>query len=275
MASPDKSRSRTSAARNDLPTPARAIDAGTTEDSLFDGALRILQPARGHRAGTDAVLLAAMLPESARRIADLGAASGVVGLRAAQLEPGARVTLIEREPALVVLAERNAALNGLADRVSVRKDDVLALTRSCELREAFDCVLANPPFLEKGRGRVSTDPDRARAHVLEGPLDGWFKAAAAILAPKGVLLMIHRADRLADVMDATRRRFGALSLRFVHPRASEPAHRLLLAGIKGSRAPLRIEAPLVLHDAQGAFTPEARALHTGAARISSDGAVVR
>ncbi|MFN3482098.1 MAG: methyltransferase, partial [Rhabdaerophilum calidifontis] len=86
-----------------MPQQAAGQPERVTEDRLFGGRLLLLQPARGHRAGTDAVLLAAATPPDAARIADLGAASGIVGLRAAQIAPAARVLLVERDPALVAL----------------------------------------------------------------------------------------------------------------------------------------------------------------------------
>jgi tRNA1(Val) A37 N6-methylase TrmN6 len=250
-----------------MPQPPAGQPERVTEDRLFGGRLLLLQPARGHRAGTDAVLLAAATPPDAARIADLGAASGIVGLRAAQIAPAARVLLVERDPALVALAEANIARNGLAARVAARAADILALGRAPDLREGFDLVLTNPPFLEAGRARVSDDARRAEAHVLDGDLEGWLRAAATLLAPRGRLVLIHRADALPALIRAAGRRFGGLRLRFIHPIAEGAAIRVLMTGIKGSRAPLAVLPPLVLHGAGGAFTPEAAALHAGAAAI--------
>ncbi len=238
-----------------------------TEDRLFDGSLRLLQPADGHRAGTDAVLLAASTAPDARRIADLGAASGVVGLRAAQLNPKAHVVLIEREAGLVDLARGNATLNRLEARVSALEADVLALSREPSLREAFDLVLTNPPFLQAGSVRSSPKGNRAAAHVTAEPLDDWVRNAVAVLRPKGQLVMIHRADALHDALSAFSKRLGEVRLRFVFPSRNAPATRFLVAGRKGSRAPLTILPPLVLHDEQGHFLPDAAALHRGDGRL--------
>lgn len=250
----------------DPKTPVRPV-LSVTEDRLFGGSLRLVQPAQGHRAGTDAVLLAASTPPEARRIADLGAASGVVGLRAAQLNPEAHATLIEREAALVDLAQGNIALNGLATRVSAREADVFTLSRETSLREAFDLVLTNPPFLEAGSVRSSPKGNRAAAHVMAEPLDRWVRNAVTILQPKGQLVMIHRADALHAALTAFSRRLGEIRLRFVHPRGDAPAARLLISGRKGSRAPLAVLPPLVLHDAEGRFLPLADALHRGEGRF--------
>lgn len=238
-----------------------------TDDALFAGNLKLFQPKTGHRAGTDAVLLAAATPPDARRIADLGASTGLVGLRAAQMNTAAEALLIERDPEMVRLARENIARNGLEARVSARIADVFVLGAATDIRERFDCVLTNPPFFNAGDIRVSPHPQRAGAHVLDASLDDWLRNAATILAPKGELVVIHRADALEELLPAASRRVGGIRLRFIHPEAGAPAIRVLLAGRKGSRAPLSVQPPLVLHGADGAFTPDALAFHRGEARL--------
>lgn len=248
--------------------PAEVVARPTTTDHLLGGKLVLAQPREGHRAGTDAVLLAACTPEGASRIADLGAATGVVGLAAALMNRAARVTLFEREASLVALTRENVATNGLADRVEAVEADVLRLGSAAHFREAFDCVLTNPPFFEDGAVRRSPVPGKSEAHVFgagEG-LDTWVRAATAILAPKGRLVMIHRTDKIAEVLQALAGRMGELRLRFVHAEADQPAIRLLVRARKGSRAPLQVLPPLVLQ-AGGVFTPGVEAIHRGEARI--------
>jgi tRNA1(Val) A37 N6-methylase TrmN6 len=238
-----------------------------TDDALFAGDLKLLQPKTGHRAGTDAVLLAAATPPEACRIADLGASTGLVGLRAAQMNPQASTVLIERDVDMARLATENAARNGLSDRVAIRQADAFALAGEAGLREAFDVVLTNPPFFKADEIRVSPNSQRAGAHVLEASLDDWMRNATTILAPKGQLLVIHRADALGELLAACARRIGGVRLRFIHPDAGAPAIRVLLAGRKGSCAPLSVLPPLILHGAGGAFVPEVAALHRGEARL--------
>ncbi|HEX2554786.1 MAG TPA: methyltransferase [Microvirga sp.] len=244
---------------------------GATEDALLGGRVRLLQPARGHRAGTDAVLLSALAtPRPGEHLIDVGAATGAVGLMVAARVPGLGLTFVERDPDLADLCRRNLALNGACGRVAVA--DILdgAARRAAGLASASAAlVLTNPPYLEEGRARASPDPGRAGAHML--PAEGlapWLRACAALVAPKGTLALIHRADRLADCLAGFGRGFGGVRLRLVHPRADAPATRLLLSAVKGSRAPLRVEAPLVLHDAEGRFTPLAAALHRGEAALA-------
>jgi tRNA1(Val) A37 N6-methylase TrmN6 len=247
---------------------ADQAESAVTRDRLLGGKLILAQPREGHRAGTDAVLLAACVPEGAGRIADLGAATGVVGLAAALMNPGARVTLFEREQLLIGLARENIAANDLTERLEALEADVLRLGGDARFRETFDCVLTNPPFFEEGAVRRSPQRGKSEAHVFavgEG-LEAWLRAATAILAPKGQLVMIHRADRIAEVLQTLAGRMGEARLRFVYAEADQPAIRLLVSARKGSRAPLQILPPLVLQ-VGGAFTAEVEALHRGEARI--------
>ncbi len=243
-----------------------------TDDALLGGRVRLLQPARGHRAGTDAVLLSAAAPvRPGHLVIDVGAGTGAVGLMIAA-RVRATLVLVERDPDLAALCRANAELNGADARVAVA--DVLdaASRRAADLApESADVVVTNPPFLAQGEARVSPDPARAAAHVLpEGGLQRWLEAAAGLLKPRGTLAVIHRADRLRECLLGLSRGLGRHRLRFVHPAADKPATRVLITAVKGSRAPLAVAAPLVLHDASGRFTAEAEALHRGERTLDDD-----
>lgn len=243
------------------------VIADIAEDLLCGGRLRLLQPRRGHKAGTDALLLAAAAPAGMNgHIADLGAGVGTVGLVAAVRAGAARVMLAERDADALDLAERNIRLNGLAGRVSVAAVDLFsaAARRDAGLRDSADLVLTNPPFHAEGQVRRSPDAGRRAAHVLSGgTLDDWLRACADVLRPGGAVVVIHRADALQDLLAGANGRFGALTVRPVQPRADAPASRVLLAGIKGSRAPLGMLSPVVLHEADGRFTAAVEAINRG------------
>lgn len=239
-------------------------------DSFLGGGLRLRQPPRGaHRAGTDAVLLARLIDFGAgATVYDLGAATGAVGLALARGSAECRVVLVEREPALVVLARENIRENGLDGRVRAIEADILApgaRRRAAGLLPgSAEGVLTNPPFFEDGSYRPSPVAEKTSAHgFAPGGLDRWLRTCADLLRPGGRLGLIHRADALPACLDALRGRFGDCAVRPVHARADRAAIRVLIAAVKGSRAPLRLLPPLVLQDAAGRFTPEAEALHRG------------
>jgi tRNA1(Val) A37 N6-methylase TrmN6 len=245
---------------------AELLDDAVTEDALLGGTIRLLQPRRGHRAGTDAVLLAAFAEAGeGELVVDLGSASGAVGLMAAARQPGARVLLVEREPDLVALARRNIALNGFADRAEAAAADVFApladRVAAGLMSGSADIVLTNPPFFEAGEARASPEPGRRRAHAMAGgDLAAWIATARDLLRHRGRLVLIQRADKLAQCLAALRG-FGAIRITPVYPRAGAEAVRILISAVKDSRAPLAIAPQLVLHEADGSFTPEAAVLH--------------
>jgi len=245
--------------------------AEITEDLLLGGRLRLLQPARGHRAGTDAVLLAAAAPvRPGDLVVDVGASTGAVGLMVAARAREARFIFVERDPGLADLCRRNAEDNGAEARIAVV--DVLdkaARHAAGLMPESADLVLTNPPFLEEGQVRLSPDKARAAAHALpEGGLEAWIRVCSGLLKPKGRLVLIHRADRLLDCLNHLGGGMGGAAIRFVHPAVDQPAIRLLLSAVKGSRAPLEVLPPVVLNGPDGRFTPDAEALHRGEAVLT-------
>lgn len=219
-------------------------------DGFLDQRLRLRQSAAGHRAGTDAVLLAGATPEDQRGlILDIGAGAGAVGLMAALRAPGASVGLVEIDPESCALARENLAANKLDARATVHEADVLsAKSRRAAglLDESAALVLTNPPFHDARKVRVTPDAAKARAHVASAPLADWVRASLALLAPGGTFVMIHRADALADCLAAVEGRLGGVTIAPVHTRAEAPASRLLLTGVKGSKAPLSILKGIVV-----------------------------
>ncbi|MGY6644752.1 MAG: tRNA1(Val) (adenine(37)-N6)-methyltransferase [Salinarimonas sp.] len=237
--------------------------ASYSHDTLFSGRIRLIQRARGHRAGTDAVLLAtALAPPRGERIADFGAGSGAVGLMAMHAAADCHLVMIERERELADLCRLNAIANGRAADSFVICADLLA---GPVLDHAvIDRVCTNPPFFEGDEAPVSPEPGRARAHVTgEGGHALWLAAAIRALRPRGRLALIQRADKLDSCLAALVPRMGAIVVTPVLPRVEAPATRVLITAIKGARTPLRINPPLVLHGDDGRFTARAEALHRG------------
>lgn len=233
--------------------------ADVTADALLGGRVRLSQPAAGYRAAIDPVLLAATVPAAARgRALDLGCGAGAVMLCAATRAPGLAVVGLERDAALAALARANVAANGLAARASVVDGDVAR--PPCELGAGdFDFALANPPFLDPATADPPPDPGRAAAHVEDTPLAAWIAAARRALRPGGSLAVIHRADRLADLLGALDG-FGDAVVVPLWPREGQAARRVIVAARKGRRGPLALAAGLALHGADGRFTPAAEAI---------------
>jgi tRNA1(Val) A37 N6-methylase TrmN6 len=203
----------------------------------------------------------------------VGAGVGVVGLAVACRVADADVTLVERDPALAAYARANIERNGLGGRVRVIEADVARpLGEHAGLSAAagrFDHVLANPPYHVEGRGTAAADRTKAAAHAMpEGGLDRWLRFMAAMARPGGTATLIHRADALGELLAACAGRFGGLAILPLQAGAGEPAGRILLQGIKGSRAPLALLPGLVLHGADGTVHPRVEAVLRAGAPLS-------
>ena len=241
--------------------------------ALLDGRLQIRQPLRGHRAGTDAVLLAACQPAEARGlILDIGSGVGTVGLAAALHAPAAEVVLVEQDQGLAEHAAQNIRQNGFEARMRAVAVDVLSpkARRGAGLADGCaDIILTNPPFY--AAGTVSTSPVELKqaAYVMAAGLDDWLRACAALLRPGGTLYLVHRAAALPEILAGCTGRFGGVQVKPVYPRQGSGASRVLIAAVKGSRAPLGILPGLILHEG-AAFTAEAHAIQRGLSLISMD-----
>lgn len=256
-----------------VPEPAAGAEAAmaVTEDGFLDNRLVIRQPRDGYRAAIDPLFLAAAVPAAeGDRALDLGAGAGVAALALAHRVPGLRVTGIEIDPALMRLCGDNARRNGFQDRTDFMVGDV-AKPPARLAPGTFDHVMANPPYLEAARAQASPDPNRAGANV-EGKARGangadlasWLRLALAMAKNGGTLTLIHRADRMAHVLEGLKAGAGGAVIFPLWPdRGAAPAKRVVIQAVKGSKAPLTLARGLVLHEEGGGFTAEADAVLRG------------
>jgi len=214
--------------------------------------VRLLQPRQGLRAGLDAVLLAASIPaRPGERVLEGGCGTGAAFLCLMARVPDLHVFAVERDPGLADLARRNAALNGVADRVVVIEGDIAdpALKQQIpRLHHAF----ANPPYWPSG----TEPPEALRAgatHAGTGPsLGDWAGALATPLRHRGSLTFVLPTARFAEAVAGLRGAgCGETTLLPLWPRAGQPARRVLLQGRRGGRGADRIGVGLVLHEGEG------------------------
>jgi len=226
-----------------------------SEDAFLGGQLRLKQLKSGHRAGHDAVLLAAATPaRPGDRVADLGAGAGVAGLAVARRVPGIDLVLVEIDTALAVLARANADANAIHADVIVLdlEADAMAFAAAGLAPDSVDAVLMNPPFNDPARHRASPDTARGIAHVATATtLSKWVHAARRILKSRGVLTLIWRADGIAEVIAALDHGFGSLQVLPIHGDSRGPAMRILVGATKGGRGPTQIHPSLLLNDESG------------------------
>src|SRR5207248_3291858 len=160
-------------------------DQTATEDRLLGGRVRLRQPAHGARAAIDPVFLAASIAaEPTHQILDAGCGSGAAMLCLAARVPQCRITGLEMQRDLVRLAGDNALLNGMGDRLSVMVGDLLQPPPRLS-PGSFDHVMANPPFIERGRGTEAPNPAKSAANMEgEAALGDWVRFALVMVRAK-------------------------------------------------------------------------------------------
>lgn len=233
----------------------------TSDDALLGGHVRLRQPRIGYRAAIDPVLLAAAMPERMRNAVDLGCGVGAATLCLAARCAEMTITGVEIDPDLAALARANVATNSCADRVTIVAADIVHWTHDAP----FDAAMLNPPYLTAESADPSPVAARRRANVEGASLEAWVDAALRCIVPKGVVLIIHRADRLDDLLHALRGKAGEIVIFPLWPKPGADAGRVIVRARKGLRTRPRLTAGLVLHEAGGRYTPAAQDVLTGAA----------
>lgn len=239
-----------------------------TEDLLLNGRVTLRQPARGYRAGLDAALLAAACDaRPGQRVLEAGCGPGGALLAAAARRREARFTGVERDPAALALARQNIALNGMADRVEAIAGDVNQRFAALGL-PVFDAALANPPFFDDPAALRGPAPEKTAAWMADEGLLCWAEFLLKAVREGGTITVIHRADRLGDLLGLLSPKAGSFQIRPIHPFADEPAKRVLLRAIKTGKAPLKLLPALVLHERGGGkHRPEVEAILRGDAEL--------
>ena len=244
-------------------------ELATTDDRVLGGRIVLRQPASGYRAAIDPLLLAGAVPaRGAERVLDLGCGAGTGALALAARLPDVRVTGVEIDPGFAGLFAENIHANGFEDRLEAVTGSVAALAP--ELRDGrFDHAMMNPPYLEAPGAVPSPNPGK-QAACLEGAagLADWIEAGLAAIRRKGSLTLIHRADRLDDIVALLHGRAGGIVVFPLWPKQGRQAKRVIVSARKGVRSPAIISPGLVLHRADGTFTPETEAVLRGAGGLT-------
>lgn len=216
----------------------------------------------------DAALLAAAcdaLP--GQRVLEPGCGVGGALLAAATRRPEALFQGVERDEAAAALAAENVALNDLASRVGVACGDVEAGFRALDL-PVFDAVMANPPYFDDPGALRAPSPAKSGAWMADGGLAAWTRFCLKAVREGGTITLIHRADRLADILALLAPKAGSFRVRPIAPFADAPAKRVIVRAIKTGKAPLFLLPPLVMHDRDGGkHTAQAETILRGEADL--------
>jgi len=216
-----------------------------SHDAFLGGRLHLYQPRTGYRAGVDPVLLAASVEaRPGQTVLELGCGVGAAILCLGARVPGLRLTGLEVQAEYAALAQRNAEENDID--LEVVTGDLAAMPAEIAQRR-FDHVIANPPYFDRSAGKAAHDPGRETALGEVTPLAAWLQAASRRTAPGGYVHIIHRIERLPDLLTHAAAHLGSLQVLPLTPRNGRAATRVLMCGRKGGRGAFRLHAPWVLH----------------------------
>jgi tRNA1(Val) A37 N6-methylase TrmN6 len=239
-------------------------DDNVIKTTLLDGQVQCLQPKVGYRVAIDTVLLAAAIPaKSGNLVVDVGAGVGGAGLCLLSRVDGLTIDALEIQPEYAALARRNARLNAVRDRYQIVEGSVGEESDGIK-PDSYDHVMTNPPFVEAGRGQISPDPAKAKATMESGvPLVDWIAFCIRIAKTKGTITIIHRADRVDEILSALSGKVGDLAIFPLWPggdNPEQPAKRVIVQGRKGMKGPTVLSKGLVLHEAGGDYTAKTKGI---------------
>lgn len=231
-----------------------------TLDNFLGGRIKLIQPSFGYRAGIDPIFLAASIhPKAEEKILDVGSGVGVASISLAVRCPNAQVTGLEIQQELVNLSLTNIQANEVEARVEMIKGDILCPPPFLK-PSSFDQIMTNPPYYECSRSLSSPVPGKAQANTETVDLGKWIEFCLKLLKPKGVFTMIHRSERLTEILTHLEGRVGNLVIYPLWPGPNKPARRIIVQGRKNMGGELRLAQGIMLHGGAEKYTAEAEAI---------------
>lgn len=240
----------------------QVYDDETLEDLQLNN-LFLIQKKESFRLGMDAVLLSGFAKaRPGDCIVDLGTGTGIVAILLSAKTQAGRIIGLEIQPELADMARRSVEGNGLSHRISIEVMDIREAASHLPAGK-HDVVVTNPPYTKWGGGLVNPDESKAISrHEILCTLEDVVKTAAFLLRYHGEFYMVHRPDRLCDIMVEMRKnQLEPKELRMICPRAGDPPSLLLIKGIRNGSSGMKLLAPLYIYDADGGYSSELKSIY--------------
>ena len=226
-------------------------------DDLQNG-YYIIQDPRKFCFGMDAVLLSGFARvKKGEKVLDMGTGTGIIPVLLASKTVGEHFTGLEIQEECAEMAARSVKYNNLEDRVSIRQGDIKEAV-SIFGAASFHVVTCNPPYMIGQHGL--TNPHSAKAiarHELLCTLEDVVREASRCLKMRGRFYMVHRPQRLVEIFEVmTRHHLEPKRIRMVYPHENKDANMVLIEAVKGGKALLKVEPPLVVYKEDGTYTQE-------------------
>ena len=228
------------------------------DDLEFKG-LKIIQNERGFCFGIDSVLLSDFAKNIKKNslVLDLGTGTGIIPILLCGKTELKKVIGVEIQEEVSDMAKRSSKLNNLEDRFQVLNEDILNLNKIYE-NQTFDAIVTNPPYKKKDTGIINEDERKIISrHEITANLEDFIKVSKDLLKDKGEFYMVHRPERLVDILSLLRKyKIEPKELRFVYSDINKPPKLVLIKGIKNSKSFLKVDKNLYIYDDKGNYTNE-------------------
>lgn len=226
-------------------------------DDLQYKGLKIIQNTDGFCFGVDSVLLTEFAKDMKKNktIVDLGTGTGIIGILLSKKVEASKVIGIEIQKDVAEMASRSVELNNLQNTMQILNEDVKNLSLE---KNSFDYVVTNPPYKKIGTGIINKeDKQIISRHETTVNLDEWLKVASNLLKDNGAIYMVHRPERLNEIIENLRKyRLEPKRIRFVYPKVSKDANLVLIKAVKYANSFLKVEKPLIIYNEDGSYTDE-------------------
>lgn len=233
-------------------------------DDLEINDFKIIQNNEGFCFGIDSVLLSDFAKNIKHNtiIMDLGTGTGIIPTLLCAKTKLKKVIGVEIQEEVYEMARRSIELNNLKDRFEIINEDILNLNKKYE-KNSFDVVITNPPYKKKNSGILNeNDKKIISRHEVTASLDDFIKVAKDMLKDKGEFYMVHRPDRLVDILSIMRNyKIEPKLLRFVFSEKDQPPKLILIKGIKNAKPFLKIEKNLYIYDENKNYTEEIKKIY--------------
>ena len=228
------------------------------DDLELDG-LKIIQNKNGFCFGMDSVLLSDFAKEIKKNstILDMGTGTGILGILLSAKTQDTKITGVEIQPEVAQMAQRSVQLNHLEERIDIICEDIKELKKIYET-QSFDAIVTNPPYKKKGTGGINENEAKLISrHEITANLEDFISIASYLLKDQGSIYMVHRPERLADIMINLRKyKLEPKVIKFVYPNQEKEPNLILVKATKNARPFLKVEKPIYIYDLQGNYTKD-------------------
>ena len=228
------------------------------DDLEFKG-LKIIQNVNGFCFGIDSVLLSDFVKNIKDNctVLDLGTGTGIIPILLCGKTNLKEVIGVEVQEEVANMAKRSSMLNNLENRFKVLNDNILNLGKYYK-NQTFDVITTNPPYKEKDTGVINEDKRKLISrNEITASLEDFIKVAKDLLKDKGEFYMVHRPDRLVDILSLLRNyKLEPKEIRFVYSNKDKPPKLILIKAIKNANKFLKVDNNLYIYDDNGNYTDE-------------------